>query len=94
MVEIQDSELVAVARSFYESPFSTLQFANRLRELFPITMNSIEAKYGKGGAGAGTHFSSYSRIAQILDKSSKNQVLLKLDFRKAPSEWGSTIIRY
>ncbi len=94
MIEIQYSEIIDVARSFRESPFSTIEFANRLRELFPATMNSLEIEYGEGGAGAGKHFSAYSRIAQTLDKSAKRQLLVKLDYRDAPSEFGSPIIRY
>ena len=94
MIEIQYSEIVDVARSFRESPFSTVEFANRLRDLFPATMNSLEIEYGKGGAGAGKHFSTYSRIAQTLDKSAKRRLLVKLDFRAAPSGFGSPIIRY
>jgi len=57
-------------------------------------MNSLEIEYGKGGAGAGKHFSAYSRIAQTLDKYAKRQLLVKLDYRDAPSEFGSLIIRY
>ena len=94
MTEIPDSQTADVIESFGEETFSTLQFAETLERTFTKTMEALIAKYGKGGAGAGTHYSAFSRIAHTLDKLAKAQSLNKLEYRKAPNGWGSPVIRY
>ena len=54
----------------------------------------MEEEYGEGGAGAGTHYSAFSRIAHTLERCAKKQSLRKLEYRPAPEGWGSPVIRY
>ena len=94
MTEINDLQFLDVSHSFGTSTFSTLQFANALERMFPATMAELVSEYGKGGAGAGKHYSAFSRIAHVLDKLAKTRTLVKLDYRDAPDSWGSPKIRY
>ena len=78
MTEINDLQFLDVSHSFGTSTFSTLQFANALERMFPATMAELVSEYGKGGAGAGKHYSAFSRIAHVLDKLAKTRTLVKL----------------
>lgn len=91
---MQDLEFTETLEIFEGKSFSTLQFANAFSDKFPSTWNSIVEKYGKGGKGSGKHYSAYSRIAHYLNKRFNNDELDKLDYRSAPAEWGSPVIRY
>ena len=94
MTELPDSQLVEVARTLGLNAFSTLQFVTALERMYPRTMESLVDEYGKGGAGAGKHYSAFSRIAQALDRLAKSQALVKLDYRDAPEGWGSPVIMF
>ena len=74
--------------------FSTHEFIVAFQEIFPEAWSQITAHYKKGGAGAGVHFSAFSRIAHTLAKEAKAGNLDKLDYRQAPAGWGSRVIRY
>ena len=89
MIEISESQLIEVVESLGASAFSTLQFANALEKMHPETMEALEGEYGKGGAGAGKHYSAFSRIAHALDKLAKTRALVKLDYREQPQMVGA-----
>ncbi len=61
---------------------------------FPDSWNLIVEKYGEGGKGAGKSYTAFSRLAQHLNQRNNNGNLDKLDYRPAPPEWGSPVIRY
>ena len=87
-------ELNDVIAGFKGRSFSTLQFAKKLEIKYPDIWESIVKQYGEGGKGAGKPYSAYSRVAHYLDKQANSGQIVKLDYRDAPSEWGSPIIRY
>lgn len=89
-----ENEFLTAINTFEGRSFSTYDFITILKDISPITWSEIEAKYGAGGAGAGQHYTAYSKAAQTLDKFAGSGYLDKLDFRKAPKGWGSPIIRY
>ncbi len=89
-----ETELILIIREFEGHSFSTLDFINKLKLLYPSKLEALIKKYGKGGKGAGRHYSAYSRVAQYLNQIAQKGNLEKLDYRKAPPEWGNPIIRY
>jgi hypothetical protein len=84
----------AVLANFGLRAFSTFDFSQQVEVQYPVEWSEIINKYGDGGKGAGRYYSAYTRVAQILDSWTKQKVLDKLDFRPAPQDWGSPIIRY
>ncbi len=83
-----------VLATFRLRAFSTLEFSRQVNEMYPHVWDKIVKEYGVGGQGAGTYYTAYSRVAHILDYWSKRKTLDKLDYRPAPKEWGSPVIRY
>jgi hypothetical protein len=94
MATIPTTELQSIVRSLGEKSFSTYDFVVALQRLYPATWQVLEAEYGEGGAGAGKEYSAYSRVAHALDKEANSGTLAKLDYRAAPTGWGSPVIRY
>ena len=94
MTTIPHHEIQSVVSSFGKRSFSTYDFIVALKKLYPATMIALEAKYGPGGAGSGNEYSAYSRVAHALNKEANIGALAKLDYRPAPSGWGSPVIRY
>ncbi|RZB37140.1 MAG: 5-methylcytosine-specific restriction enzyme A [Desulfobacteraceae bacterium Eth-SRB2] len=91
---MQEFQLLEVANTFNDEPFSTYDFILGIQNMFPEEWESLEEKYGAGGKGAGTHYSAYSRSSQYLNKLSNHEQLYKLNYRKSPEGWGSYVIRY
>jgi len=91
---IPDDEMATLINGFKEKSFSTFDFAMALKKEFVQTWKKVISEYGAGGKGAGTHYSSYSRIAHALDAWAQDGNLKKLNYRPAPKDWGSPIIRY
>lgn len=90
---IPESEFTSVLRSFGIKSFSTKDFSVRLKGMYPETWNRLELEYGRGGKGAGKHYSIYSRISQTLHYWSTKEALTKAGYVPAPGDWGSPLIR-
>ena len=91
---VQDIEFKTVLDYFKGRSFSTFQFANQFNHYFPDSWKVLVNEYGNGGKGAGKHYTVFSRIAHYLNQRSNHGELNKLDYRSAPPEWGSPVIRY
>lgn len=94
MINIPEYELQTVARSLGNHAFSTYEFILKFQKTYPDSWKSLVNHYGKGGAGAGQHYSAYSRMAQALSKLSKTEYIAKLEYRPSPKGWGHPLIRY
>ncbi len=94
MASIPDTELQNIISSFDGRSFSTYDFIVALQRLYPATWQVLETEYGAGGAGAGKAYSAYSRAAHTLNKEANSGAIAKLDYRAAPTGWGSPVIRY
>lgn len=77
-VEIDSTSLLATLKSFGLSSFSTKQFIDRYKSLYPQQWKAVEAAHGKGGKGAGKFYSSFSRMSQALNTLSKRGELVSL----------------
>ena len=88
------SQFLDVLGSFDLMAFSTLDYCRRLEERYPAVWATIVAHYGEGGAGAGRHYTAYSRVSHILDYKFRQKEIDKLNYRPAPIGWGSSVIRY
>ena len=91
---MEEYQLLEVANSFDNNPFSTYDFIVALQKMYPEDWAALEEKYGAGGKGAGTRYSVYSRTSHYLNKLSNHEQLYKLDYRNSPKDWGSPVIRY
>ncbi len=89
-----EDDFLNVIDAFKGKSFSTYDFTLTLKDVFPLRWEEIENEYGSGGAGAGHHYTAYSRVAHALNKFANSGYLDKLDYRKSPEGWGSPIIRY
>lgn len=90
---LQDTELDEVISSFGGKSFSTYDFVKAIQRLFPNSWGILVKNYGKGGQGAGRHYSANSRVAQTLNTLATKGKIEKLDYRPSPPSWGSSIIR-
>jgi hypothetical protein len=93
-VSIPDSEFEKTISSFLGKSFSTYDCVIVLQKTVPGTWSRLVGQYGQGGQGAGTHYSSYSRVAQTLEQWANRGDIEKLDYRTSPPGWGSPKIRY
>lgn len=91
---MEEFQLLKVASSFKNNPFSTYDFIVALQEMYPEDWVALKKNYGAGGKGAGTPYSAYSRVSHYLHKLSNHEQLYKLDYRDSPDGWGSPVIRY
>lgn len=89
-----DETLLGVVDGFGIYQFSTADFVGRLEADQPELFAQILEKFGRGGKGAGKHYSSFSWLSQQLSKLSKRGHLFKLEYRPAPQHWGSPVVRY
>ncbi|WP_211221636.1 HNH endonuclease [Desulfocurvibacter africanus] len=94
MATLVESQFKQVAESFGGKSFSTYDYILAFQDAFPAVWVELEEEYGTGGQGAGTHYSSFSRVAHYLNELTKKGYLDKLDYRPAPDGWGNPIIRY
>lgn len=94
MINILEDQLQSVLNSLGRNAFSTYDFIRSLQKLYPATWAELEREYGSGGAGAGKHYSAYTRVAHVLNKLSNSAGIAKLDYRPAPDGWGNPVIRY
>jgi hypothetical protein len=92
-MDLDEPSISKTLKTFGLSSFSTKQFVERYKSLYPSQWKSVEAAYGKGGKGAGKFYSSNSRISQTLNSLWKNGEIAKLDYQPAPAGWGSPVIR-
>lgn len=93
MATIPETEFRRVLEYFGPRSFTTKEFIDRLTTAFPSTWKSLKEEYGSGGKGAGTRYSAFSRVSQVLEYWSKRGELDKLDYEAAPPDWGSPVIR-
>lgn len=91
---MEENEIRELIDTFDGRSFSTYDFIGKLKSHFPLKWKDIVTEYGAGGKGSGKNFSSYSRVSQYLNKQFNNGNLEKLDYREAPTIWGSPVIRY
>jgi hypothetical protein len=91
---ISDEALLEAAESFGNQKFSTKDLIDVVRHMHPADWALVEQHYGTGGAGAGKHFSAYSRVAQSLQRLFRHQRLFKHDYEAAPAGYGSPVIRF
>ena len=66
MVPIPEEELQTGVRSLGNRAFSTYDLILVFQQMYPVTWQSLEDEYGKGGAGAGRHYSAYRRLNLAL----------------------------
>ena len=93
-VGLTEDQFNAVLDTFGLRAFSTYDFSQEVQAQCPIEWREIIDKHGAGGRGAGSPYTANTRVAQILDFWAKRKVLDKLDYRTAPENWGSPVIRY
>lgn len=89
-----DFEFLDTVKAFDGFSFSTLEFAKKLEKKYESIWSQLVDKYGEGGKGAGTNYSAYSYTSQQLNKLWNAGSIEKLDYRKAPPEFGNPWIRY
>lgn len=89
-----ETKFIEVISIFGNRKFSTDDFVERLKSRNQEIYSEIVKKYGQGGKGAGSHYSSNSWISQQLNRLSNKGIISKLDYEKAPKHYGSPIIRY
>jgi hypothetical protein len=65
----------------------------RFQQEAPDVWEGLVKQHGPGGRGSGKHYSANSRISQCLHRASLNGELTKLEYVKAPPEYGSPVIR-
>ena len=94
MPDNQDAQLFDVVQSMSGRSFSTFDLAVVFQQKHPSAWNSLIARYGKGGKGAGKHYTANSYLAQSLGKLARVGQVAKLNFRTAPEGWGSPVIQY
>lgn len=87
-------ELLEVVSQFNGHSFSTFDFSKKFETSYPDIWAELAHKYGVGGKGTGNNYSAYSYTSQQLNKLWNEGSIEKLDYRKAPSEWGNSWIRY
>lgn len=94
---ITDHAIVSVVEAIGPRPFHTSHFIDSLTASRPGLWKALIARYGKGGQGAGTHYSAFSAVAHALHRAAGREILDKLeDYMPAPPglNWGSPVIRY
>lgn len=84
-----DARIDRALRRFGDSSFTTKQFIDQFEDLFPGTWAAIVDRYGIGGKGTGTIYTSSSFVGTHLEKRKYNRSLLKLDRVRSPAGWGN-----
>ncbi|WP_375463771.1 HNH endonuclease [uncultured Methylobacterium sp.] len=84
-----DARIDRALKEFESSSFTSAQFIERFLDLYPKTWAAIIERYGLGGKGTGTVFTSSSFIGRHLEKRKYNRSLLKLDRVRSPAGWGN-----
>lgn len=79
--------------SFGSAVFSTKDFIDRYRSLYPDQAAAFTSRYGAGGKGHGHPYSANSRFGAILRKLTQSGELNSHSWGKAPAGWGNGIIR-
>ncbi len=79
MANMPEEELQSTLKSIGSQSFSTYDFILSLQKLHSKTWNILVQEYGDGGAGAGSPYSAYSRVAHALNKLSNSEGIAKLD---------------
>ncbi|WP_275791466.1 HNH endonuclease [Pararhizobium gei] len=94
---LTDDSITSIMSAIGPRPFHTGHFIDSLATIRPDLWSALIARYGKGGQGAGTHFSAFSAVAHALHRAAIRGVLDKLEeYVPAPPDlnWGSPVIRY
>ncbi len=94
---LTDATIASVMGAVGPRPFHTAHFVQALAATRREVWDQLIARYGKGGRGAGTHYSAHSAVAHALDRAASRGVLDKLpEYADAPADlhWGSPVIRY
>jgi len=89
-----ETELLNTVDELDGYSFSTLDFVEKFKIKHHSLWITLVDKYGEGGKGCGTRYSAISFISQQLNKLHNSEELEKLDYRKAPPEFGNSHIRY
>ncbi len=91
---ISDETLLKIAASFGKRKFSTKDLIDVLQMKYKEEWEPVEQHYGAGGAGAGKHYTAYSRVAQTMQRLYRTDLIFKHDYEAAPAQYGSPVIRY
>lgn len=89
-----EEEFLDAVKEFGGHSFSTLDFCKAFEAKHRKLWANLVAKYGAGGKGAGSRYTAYSYVSQILNKLFNAGLINKLDYRPAPAEYGNPWIRY
>lgn len=89
-----DNEIIKVVKGFQGYSFSTYKFSMEFKREYSGIWCKLVDKYGEGGKGGGTQYSVYSYLSHKLNRLYKLDKIHKLDYRKAPPEYGNPLIRY
>lgn len=82
-----DARVDNILSGFGDASFTTAQFIDAFEKRYPKTWNAVVSKYGEGGKGTGTVYTSSSYIGTHLEKRRYNRSLLKIDRVRSPSGW-------
>lgn len=74
-----------------DQPFSTLDFIELYKMSHPEEWKKIVSKYGEGGRGQGSYYTSFVFVGGQLNKL-KNRGILNQTCSEAPERWGNGII--
>lgn len=81
------------AKSFGTASFTTAEFVDRYKTLFPDAASALAARYGRGGKGSGHPYSANSRYGSILGLLFRAGAVQRFSYEKAPPNWGNAVIR-
>ena len=95
MPEVREEieRVLGLMKASRKQTFTTFEFINRFKAAAPRAWATVEQTHGTGGKGAGRHYSAFSRISQFLHRVTLAGGLTKLDYVKAPNDWGAPGIR-
>lgn len=94
---LTDESIISIMSAIEPRPFHTGHFIDMLATVRPDLWSALISRYGKGGQGAGTHYSAFSAVAHVLHRAAIRGVLDKLEeYVSTPPDlnWGSPVIRY
>jgi hypothetical protein len=78
----------------FSSHFTTDDIIKKFATKYPVDWDLLQQKYGAGGKGNGRYFTSPVYIGQMLRRTSKKNKLKFEGFKKAPVDWGNSVIAY
>jgi hypothetical protein len=73
----------------FSNEFSTEDLIKEFATKYPADWALIQQKYGVGGKGNGSHYTSYVYIALMLSRISKKGKIKFEGYKEAPENWGN-----